>query len=93
MPTLAMNGTGASGSYIYDPNVRPSQWAVWRTPAVRRIAPAGEVFPRRGRLVAGLLSHTPIPGEMQPVQRFTCFSSLPFSRNIESSNQNNAGPP
>jgi hypothetical protein len=57
-----------------------------------QVAPAGRVFPRRGRLVAGLLSHTPIPDEMQPVQRFTCFSSPSFSGNIESGNQNNAGP-
>jgi len=57
-----------------------------------QVVPAGEVFPRRGRLVAGLLSHTPIPDEMQPVQRFTCFSSPSFSGNIEPSNQNNAGP-
>lgn len=59
---------------------------------MRRVAPASGVFPRRGRLVAGLLSHAPIPGEMQPVQRFTCFSSPSFSGNNESSNQNNAGP-
>jgi hypothetical protein len=56
------------------------------------VAPAGAVFPRRGRLVAGLLSHTRIPDEMQPVQRFTCFSSPSFSGIIETSNQNNVGP-
>ena len=59
---------------------------------MRQVAPAGGVFPRRGRLLADLLSHAPIPGEMQPDQRFTCFSSPLFSGNIESSNQNNAGP-
>jgi hypothetical protein len=57
-----MNGTGASGPHIYDPNVRPSQWAVWRTPANHQAAPAGGIFPRRGRLVASLLSHASNPG-------------------------------
>ena len=55
---------------------------------MRQTAPAGTFF----HGAAGLLSHAPIPGEMQPVQRFTCFSSPSFSGNIESSNQNNAGP-
>ncbi|MDP3078833.1 hypothetical protein [Bradyrhizobium sp.] len=79
-----MNGTGASGRHIYDPNVRPSQWAVWSAPAMRRIAPAGAIFPWRGRHAAGLLSHMPIPDEMQPDQRFTCFSSHLFSGKIGS---------
>jgi hypothetical protein len=48
---------------------------------------------RRGffHRAAGYLSHAPIPGEMPPVQRFTCFSSALFSGKIESSNQNNDG--
>jgi hypothetical protein len=49
------------------------------------------VFPWRGRRVPDLLSHAPIPDEMQPVQRFRRFSSPTFSGKIETSNQNNAG--
>jgi hypothetical protein len=49
------------------------------------------VFPWRGRLAADLLSHVPIPDEMQPVQRFRRFSSRSFSGKIEPGNQNNAG--
>lgn len=58
---------------------------------MRRIAPSGGVFPRRGRHPADLLSHTPIPDEMQPVQQFTCFSSPLFSGKIKPGNQNNNG--
>jgi hypothetical protein len=46
-----LNGTGASGPHIYDPNVRPSQWAVWRTPGRRRPARFSMARQAYGRLI------------------------------------------